>query len=344
MAKCDLNAVIQIAENEIGYLEKKSNSQLDHKTANAGSKNYTKYNRDYNAWGGGGAQPMEWCAAFVSWCFVHAYGLEAAKMLLCGGLHHYTPTGANRFKKKGQYIKRGAGTPKRGDVIYFFSSSKGRIGHVGLVYKVSSTRVYTIEGNTSAGNTLITNGGGAAYKSYSLTSTYIDGYGRPNYAAIEAETGDTVALDLGDRLLTNGCRGDDVKELQEALISLGYDLGRWGADGDFGDATEIAVEKFQRDHGCTPDGEFGPISFAALQTALTDQEHAAQKGGKVRIVNGNCWVRSEPDKVLPDTRLGVVTAGTVLEYRGEKSPGGWLAVRYENRDAWVSGKYSKLED
>ena len=33
--------VILIAKNEIGYLEKKSNSQLDDKTANAGSGNYT---------------------------------------------------------------------------------------------------------------------------------------------------------------------------------------------------------------------------------------------------------------------------------------------------------------
>ena len=38
-----IEKVILIAKNEIGYLEKKSNSQLDSKTANAGSNNYTKY-------------------------------------------------------------------------------------------------------------------------------------------------------------------------------------------------------------------------------------------------------------------------------------------------------------
>lgn len=38
--------VISIAKAEVGYLEKKSNSQLDSKTANAGSANYTKYGRD----------------------------------------------------------------------------------------------------------------------------------------------------------------------------------------------------------------------------------------------------------------------------------------------------------
>ena len=38
----DINKLIQIAKNEVGYLEKKSNAQLDSKTGNAGSNNYTK--------------------------------------------------------------------------------------------------------------------------------------------------------------------------------------------------------------------------------------------------------------------------------------------------------------
>ena len=67
-----IQAVIDIAEEEIGYLEKRSNSQLDSKTANAGSGNYTKYWRDtYPQYQG---QP--WCADFVSWCFMKAFGLD----------------------------------------------------------------------------------------------------------------------------------------------------------------------------------------------------------------------------------------------------------------------------
>ena len=41
-----IDKLIRIAKNEIGYLEKASNSQLDSKTANAGENNYTKYWRD----------------------------------------------------------------------------------------------------------------------------------------------------------------------------------------------------------------------------------------------------------------------------------------------------------
>ena len=36
-----INVVLGIAEEEIGYLEKKNNSKLDSKTGNAGSANYT---------------------------------------------------------------------------------------------------------------------------------------------------------------------------------------------------------------------------------------------------------------------------------------------------------------
>ena len=45
---------------------------------------------------------------------------------------------------------------------------------------------------------------------------------------------------LGERLLKHGAEGADVKQLQQYLIQLGYDLGKWGADGEFGGATELA--------------------------------------------------------------------------------------------------------
>lgn len=84
--KCTASAVIAIAKEEIGYLEKKSGSGLDDKTANAGSGNYTKYARDLDAIEGfynGKKQGYAWCDVFVDWCFVQAFGAEKAKALLC---------------------------------------------------------------------------------------------------------------------------------------------------------------------------------------------------------------------------------------------------------------------
>lgn len=341
MAKCTASAVIAMAESYVGYLEKKSNANLDDFTKNAGSKNYTKFNRDYaRLMDDKSAQPEQWCGIFASMMFVYAFGFEAAKKLLCGYLHKYTPTGANYFKNKGRYIKRGEGNPKAGDVVFFYSKSKGRIGHVGIVRKVSGSKVYTIEGNTSGANTLITNGGGVCRKSYALTSTYIDGYGRPDYASVESGTGEIVAFELGDRLLVNGMEGEDVKELQSALISLGYSCGKWGADGEFGDATEIALESFQREHDCDPDGEFGPITFKALTAAL-EAVKAPAEPRTVKIIGGNCWARTAPN--TGGGKLGIASEGDTYEYGGETYANGWHLIAYKNQNAWVSGKYAKLE-
>ena len=45
------SALIKTAIAEIGYKEKRTNAQLDDKTANAGGGNWTKYARDFdNKW------------------------------------------------------------------------------------------------------------------------------------------------------------------------------------------------------------------------------------------------------------------------------------------------------
>lgn len=183
------NKVIEIALNEVGYLEKKSNSQLDSKTANAGSGNFTKYARDLDAITGfynGKKQGYPWCDVFVDYCFVKAFGVEAAKALLnqpnksCGAGCGYS---ASYFKAKGQFFKS---QPQPGDQIFFLDSA-GDVCHTGLVYKVDNLFVYTVEGNTSSQNGVIANGGGVFKKSYSLGYSRIYGYGRPAYDAEKKE-------------------------------------------------------------------------------------------------------------------------------------------------------------
>ncbi|HWR23481.1 MAG TPA: peptidoglycan-binding protein, partial [Feifaniaceae bacterium] len=66
------------------------------------------------------------------------------------------------------------------------------------------------------------------------------------------------------RTLRKDMKGDDVKLLQDKLISLGLDLGKWGADGDFGSATDAATRSFQKRNSLTVDGIVGPKSWAVL--------------------------------------------------------------------------------
>lgn len=64
--------------------------------------------------------------------------------------------------------------------------------------------------------------------------------------------------------LSNGSRGDDVKKLQQSLIDAGYDLGSYGADGIYGNATAAAVKKYQQDNGLKVDGIAGNQTLGAL--------------------------------------------------------------------------------
>lgn len=339
-----IERLIATAEAEIGYLEKKSNKDLDSKTGNAGSNNYTKYNRDMKAWAKSAGLNDQWCQNFVDWCFVTAFGLELAKKLIYT-FTNYTPTGSSAFKKKGRYIKRGSGKPKRGDVIYFYNSSKGRIGHVGIVYKVSGNTVYTIEGNTSGASTLVTNGGGVRKKSYSMSSSYIDGYGSVDYtqvAGMSFDAPESTVLKLGDRVLKNGCEGEDVRELQKALISLGFSCGSYGADGEFGDCTEMAVRAFQAAKGVQQTGTYDADTHKALTAALEAQRVDAEESAAkwVQIEKGKkCYVRTGPG--TDNKALGVAHSEDRIKYLGV-TDNGWHLVDWKGKEAWVSGKYGKL--
>jgi hypothetical protein len=86
-----------------------------------------------------------------------------------------------------------------------------------------------------------------------------------------------------------------VKEMQEDLILLGFDCGKWGADGDFGDATEMAVKDFQKSFGLTVDGIFGPASYDMMCKALAAIDKVAKDFtvGNIFFV----WLQGESDAI-----------------------------------------------
>ena len=66
-------------------------------------------------------------------------------------------------------------------------------------------------------------------------------------------------------ILRTGSTGEQVKNLQNRLIELGYLTGY--ADGQFGPATESAVRLFQQQHGLDTDGKVGPATSALIYSA-----------------------------------------------------------------------------
>lgn len=189
--------VIAIAVNEDGYLEKKSNSNLDSPSANAGSANYTKYARDLDNLGvyNGPKNGYAWCDVFVDWCFVQAFGLELALRMTFqakGGYGAGCTESARYYKERDAFHKT---SPKVGDQIFFTNDGGNTMYHTGLVIKVDTKKVYTIEGNTSSAAGVVANGGCVRQKSYSLTYNQIGGYGTPDYSLYKVETEETEMVE-----------------------------------------------------------------------------------------------------------------------------------------------------
>lgn len=180
--------VIKIAEGEIGYLEKRTESNLDSKTANAGSNNYTKYWRDMAKLGLGDYQGGYWCAAFIAWIFYTAFGLKIMQKLLLQKFFINCQTMANLAAANGQLYS----TPQVGDIVLYYNGRE--YYHTGYVVDVKSGIMTTIEGNTSGGSSVIANGGGVAKKTYRIASLNAKFF-RPLYDTISTEN-TTTKTDL----------------------------------------------------------------------------------------------------------------------------------------------------
>ena len=138
MSKCYAETIVSLARQEVGYVEKATNSNLDSKTANAGKMNYTKYaayiDTNYPNFYNGKKNGYEWCDVYVDYLFIRAYDLEDAMRLTnqptkssgAGCLYSY-----NYYKAKGWTGK----IPKLGAQVFFGSSEKS-ISHTGIVIAV----------------------------------------------------------------------------------------------------------------------------------------------------------------------------------------------------------------
>lgn len=112
-----------------------------------------------------------------------------------------------------------------------------------------------------------------------------------------------------------GDKGEQVKEIQKTLIAAGYSLPKYGADGQLGDETWIALQSYAKDHKLTwtPTVPQGVIDALTVQRVdvfnLTSmQANPPADPSKYKIVNGKVAVRA------PATVTGIVLHQTAVWY------------------------------
>ena len=122
-------------------------------------------------------------------------------------------------------------------------------------------------------------------------------------------------------------------------MQLKYDLGSYGADGDFGSATERAVKEFQRAHGLTVDGEYGQKSHAVMEklvTVYTPSTSTPVSGNAVTITGSSVNIRKGPG-----TSYGVLKTARKGDQFERVNISGWVPVLINGAVYWVSETYAK---
>lgn len=224
--KCTYEAIISLAKAELGYCEKETNNNLDDKTANAGNKNWNKYahyiDETFPTFYNSRKNGYAWCDVFVDYLFLRSFGLDLAlkclyQPLKSGGAS-CTQSRAY-YKAAGQYDKH----PQVGAQIFFTNDGGKSCNHTGIVIKIDSVYVYTIEGNS---------GDKVSERSYRRDNSTIDGYGHPNYTGEEVNTVKTETeiareviaglwgngQDRVNRLTAAGYNPSNIQNIVNALV------------------------------------------------------------------------------------------------------------------------------
>ena len=220
-----------------------------------GADNYNKYAPKWTAAGGWNAQNQPWCDVFVDVGFIECFGVDLASKLTYqpkGGFSALCSASANFYKANGAWFS----TPAVGDQVFFVHS--GGINHTGIVVGVSGGVVTCVEGNSSDA---------VRKNNYNLGISYIAGFGRPNWDAFSTNVPNAPSADENTKpsatepeppkqktckvtvtlpVIEYGDASVYVKIMQNLLIAKGFNCGWYGADGEYGQQTKIALFQFQQ--------------------------------------------------------------------------------------------------
>lgn len=300
-----INKLLKIAEKEVGYMEKKSNKNLDSKTKNAGFNNYTKYNEVF------GVNGCYWCCYYIMWLF---YTLcdnskSEAKKMLFGTLSGACETIRQSAIKADRYDNK----PRVGDLVFFKGTRHAGANHIALVTKVTATKIYTNEGNTSDSDGVNDNGGEVVgNKPYARTYSKILGYAHPYYEGSYVETSKDESKKLDGRI-------DTVEEVQ-IWLNKNY-AAKLDVDGDYGKLTKTALikalqkelnETYKPKTKLVVDGVFGSKTKSCIKTLKKGAKNDVVKCLQAFLI---CHGYSS---AYVDGDYGTGTASAVKKYKTKK--------------------------
>ena len=187
------------------------------------------------------------CSGLFSWAFKQ----------LGGAIAHGSNSIYDRYcSSKGKITDQIRKDMKPGTAV--FVDKNGNKSHIGLFV-----------GNNTVIEAMSTQAGVCTSKLNTAKWTYWGTLKNVEYPASEAQEQPSGGQDDKESTsslptLKRGMKGEYVSLLQTKLVNKGYSVGSYGIDGDFGSATQRAVQQFQRDNGLDPDGIVGAMTWAML--------------------------------------------------------------------------------
>ena len=232
-----------------------------------GGRKYRQWFYGYNA------ADVAWCAVFVSWCLAQA-GITGIKTDGAGCF-------AREYQNRGKWFESeysdSSTTPQIGDIVTFVWNYSGRYynqdkyysDHVGIVYAVDDSYIYTIEGNAGTDNDTST----VKYKSYSRKNGCINGYFRLNDFITESEE-EEMNFRQGDK-------SDGVLAYKAVLLLANdYNIIKTKVDNNniFGKGTYEATIEVQKLFNLEVDGIAGKQTISALSSVIHGKAITSTKG------------------------------------------------------------------
>lgn len=132
--------------------------------------------------------------------------------------------------------------------------------------------------------------------------------------------------------LGRGCKGENVKSLQQNLLDCGEKLPRKGVDGFFGPETKSAVRSFQDSHELPVDGIAGKETLNALSSCRKSNASSEKDTGEEKVSP------SEESNSNVDSDTQPVT--TAPASSTTKEPTGKL----KSTPYWMTNKWADVKD